>query len=201
MRSPEMRKKRRLRSVCAPHSRSAATSISPKLSFSIRVPLMAAPMLLELAADLDEPLGDALEGGMLLLVLQRAVRLERLVCGREGQLPPQPQHGERLQDLAKVPQAAQAAIAARRRRGDSRDLALVRREAALAAIVARDPVDGVLEERGHGGIVLRRDDEECVVLLEQRLQLPRVLRHALARLEVAVIEGDRIVVEVDERRL
>src|ERR1700675_1514188 len=46
MRSPEMRKKRRLRSVCAPHSRSDGTSIGPKLSFSVRVPLIAAPMLL-----------------------------------------------------------------------------------------------------------------------------------------------------------
>src|SRR5712691_10332186 len=42
MRSPEMRKKRRLRSVCAPHSRSAGTSIGPKLSFSVRLPLIAA---------------------------------------------------------------------------------------------------------------------------------------------------------------
>src|SRR4051812_43713854 len=46
MRSLEMRKKRRLRSVCAPHSRSAGTSIGPKLSFSVRVPPMAAVMLL-----------------------------------------------------------------------------------------------------------------------------------------------------------
>src|ERR1700694_5396946 len=46
MRSPEMRKKRRERSVCAPHSRSAGTSIGPKLSFSMRLPLMAAVMLL-----------------------------------------------------------------------------------------------------------------------------------------------------------
>src|SRR3954470_10081031 len=42
MRSPEMRKKRRLRSVCAPQSRSASTSIGPKLSFSMRVPDMPA---------------------------------------------------------------------------------------------------------------------------------------------------------------
>src|ERR671938_2004793 len=42
MRSPEMRKKRRLRSVCAPHRRSAGTSIGPKLSFSMRVPDMPA---------------------------------------------------------------------------------------------------------------------------------------------------------------
>src|SRR3954447_11652057 len=40
MRSPEMRKKRRLRSVCAPQSRSVGTSIGPKLSFSMRVPDM-----------------------------------------------------------------------------------------------------------------------------------------------------------------
>ena len=40
MRSPEMRKKRRLRSVCAPHRRSAGTSIGPKESFSMRVPDM-----------------------------------------------------------------------------------------------------------------------------------------------------------------
>src|SRR6185503_5725345 len=46
MRSPEMRKKRRLRSVCAPHSRSAGTSMVPKLSFSRREPLIAALMLL-----------------------------------------------------------------------------------------------------------------------------------------------------------
>src|SRR6266849_3313560 len=46
MRSPEMRKNRRLRSVCAPHSRSDGTSIGPKLSFSVRVPLIAAVMLL-----------------------------------------------------------------------------------------------------------------------------------------------------------
>src|SRR5258708_37229770 len=46
MRSSEMRKKRRLRSVCAPHSRSAGTSIGPKLSFSVRLPLIASPMLL-----------------------------------------------------------------------------------------------------------------------------------------------------------
>src|SRR5687767_9532248 len=46
MRSPEMRKKRRLRSVCAPHSRSAGTSMVPKLSFSSREPLIAASMLL-----------------------------------------------------------------------------------------------------------------------------------------------------------
>src|SRR5688572_30659358 len=45
MRSPEMRKKRRLRSVCAPHRRAAGTSISPKVSFSTRTPLIAAPML------------------------------------------------------------------------------------------------------------------------------------------------------------
>src|SRR3954471_11919227 len=45
MRSPEMRKKRRLRSVCAPHSRSAGTSMGPKLSFSVRLPLIAASML------------------------------------------------------------------------------------------------------------------------------------------------------------
>src|SRR5437899_9225919 len=47
MRSPEMRKKRRDRSVCAPHSRSAGTSIGPKLSFSVRLPLIAALMLLQ----------------------------------------------------------------------------------------------------------------------------------------------------------
>src|ERR1700752_4622980 len=45
MRSPEMRKKRRLRSVCAPQSRSAGTSIGPKLSFSMRVPAIPATML------------------------------------------------------------------------------------------------------------------------------------------------------------
>src|SRR6185436_2334376 len=46
MRSPEMRKKRRLRSVCAPHRRPAGTSMVPKLSFSRREPLIAALMLL-----------------------------------------------------------------------------------------------------------------------------------------------------------
>src|SRR5258705_10538970 len=46
MRSPEMRKKRRLRSVCAPHRRAAGTSIGPKLSFSMRVPDIPAAMLL-----------------------------------------------------------------------------------------------------------------------------------------------------------
>src|SRR4051812_33336287 len=46
MRSLEIRKKRRLRSVWAPHSRSAGTSIGPKLSFSVRVPLIAAFILL-----------------------------------------------------------------------------------------------------------------------------------------------------------
>src|SRR5574341_2125057 len=51
MRSLEMRKKRRLRWVGAPQSRSAGTSIVPKLSFSSREPLIAAPMLL-LVADL-----------------------------------------------------------------------------------------------------------------------------------------------------
>src|SRR5262245_56222687 len=56
MRSPEMRKKRRLRSVCAPQSRSAGTSIVPKLSFSTREPLIAASMLL-LVADLGVHLG------------------------------------------------------------------------------------------------------------------------------------------------
>src|SRR5258708_32963144 len=45
MRSPEMRKKRRLRSVCAPHSRAAGTSIGPKLSFSMRVAAIPAAML------------------------------------------------------------------------------------------------------------------------------------------------------------
>src|SRR5262245_27910215 len=45
-RSLEMRKKRRLRSVCAPHRRSAGTSMVPKLSFSTREPLIAAAMLL-----------------------------------------------------------------------------------------------------------------------------------------------------------
>src|SRR4030088_17891 len=46
MRSPEMRKKRRERSVCAPHSRSAGTSIGPKLSFSMRLPPTATVILL-----------------------------------------------------------------------------------------------------------------------------------------------------------
>src|SRR5689334_25385623 len=49
MRSPEMRKKRRLRSVWAPHSRSAGTSMGPKLSFSVRLfsvgPAIPADML------------------------------------------------------------------------------------------------------------------------------------------------------------
>src|SRR4051812_33939484 len=49
MRSPEMRKKRRLRSVCAPHRRAAGTSIGPKLSFSVLAfsmgPAMPAVML------------------------------------------------------------------------------------------------------------------------------------------------------------
>src|SRR5258708_30644064 len=45
MRSLEMRKKRRLRSVCAPQRWSAGTSIGPKLSFSVRVPAIAAAML------------------------------------------------------------------------------------------------------------------------------------------------------------
>src|SRR5882762_5554182 len=45
MRSPEMRKKRRLRSVCAPQRRSAGTSIGPKLSFSMRVPAIPPLML------------------------------------------------------------------------------------------------------------------------------------------------------------
>src|SRR5919109_2567083 len=49
MRSPEMRKKRRLRSVCAPHSRSAGTSMVPKLSFSSREPLIGGLMLLLVA--------------------------------------------------------------------------------------------------------------------------------------------------------
>src|SRR6266404_6776008 len=52
MRSAEMRKKRRLLSVWAPHSRSAGTSIGPKLSFSMRVPAMPTPMLLRLGGDL-----------------------------------------------------------------------------------------------------------------------------------------------------
>src|SRR3954471_2288511 len=51
MRSPEMRKKRRLRSVCAPHRRSTGTSIGPKLSFSVRLPLIAASMLRHSEAD------------------------------------------------------------------------------------------------------------------------------------------------------
>src|SRR4029079_4627125 len=41
MRSPEIRKKRRLRSVCAPQRRSASTSMGPKLSFSTRVPAIS----------------------------------------------------------------------------------------------------------------------------------------------------------------
>src|SRR5260221_14415108 len=45
MRSPEMRKKRRLRSVCAPHSRAAGTSIGRKLSFSMRMAAIPAAML------------------------------------------------------------------------------------------------------------------------------------------------------------
>src|SRR5688500_17654392 len=47
MRSLEMRKKRRLRSVCAPHRRDCGTSMVPKLSCSRRAsPLIAAAMLL-----------------------------------------------------------------------------------------------------------------------------------------------------------
>src|SRR4051812_42521094 len=45
MRSLEMRKNRRLRSVCAPQRWSAGTSIGPKLSFSVRVPAIPALML------------------------------------------------------------------------------------------------------------------------------------------------------------
>ncbi len=37
MRSPEMRKCSSDRCVCAPHNRAAATSIGPKVSFSMRV--------------------------------------------------------------------------------------------------------------------------------------------------------------------
>src|SRR6202008_1791753 len=67
MRSPEMRKKRRLRSVCAPHSRSAGTSMVPKLSFSRREPLIAALMLLLVPLLLGRRLGVRL--GLLLTAL------------------------------------------------------------------------------------------------------------------------------------
>src|SRR5258708_13927435 len=46
MGSPEMRKKRRERAVCAPESRSGGTWTGAKLSFSMRLPLIAAVMLL-----------------------------------------------------------------------------------------------------------------------------------------------------------
>src|ERR1043165_9219784 len=46
MRSPEMRKNRKLRSGWAPQRRSAGPSVARKLSFSMRLPPIAADMLL-----------------------------------------------------------------------------------------------------------------------------------------------------------
>src|SRR5258706_9213744 len=85
MRSLEMRKKRRLRSVCAPHRRSAGTSIGPKLSFSVRLPLIAALMLLLQrllsAREVEnQHLGGlaSLEGDLAGVGLERIARLQAL---------------------------------------------------------------------------------------------------------------------------
>src|SRR5258708_38959322 len=87
MRSPEMRKKRRLRSVCAPHSRAAGTSIGPKLSFSMRVAAIPAAMLRANGGQGEEQDFGALARRELeraLVGLERVARREALALDAEG---------------------------------------------------------------------------------------------------------------------
>ena len=60
-----------------------------------------------------------------------------------------------------------------------------------------DPVDGILDQGRHRGIVLRRHDQHTVMGRHHALQVDRMLRHARLRLQVAVIERQRIIGERD----
>src|SRR5260221_703808 len=87
MRSPEMRKKRRLRSVCAPHSRAAGTSIGPKLSFSMRMAAIPAAMLRANGGQVEEQHFGALARRELeraLVGLERVARREALAVDADG---------------------------------------------------------------------------------------------------------------------
>src|SRR5260221_456395 len=87
MRSPEMRKKRRLRSVCAPHSRAAGTSIGPKLSFSMRMAAIPAAMLRANGGQVEEQHIGALARRELeraLVGLERVARREALAVDADG---------------------------------------------------------------------------------------------------------------------
>src|SRR4051794_39616339 len=87
MRSVEMRKKRRLRSVCAPQRWSAGTSIGPKLSFSVRVPAIAAVMLRVNCGQVEQQDFSRVAARKAKRAL---VRLERIACRQSLAV-----HGER----------------------------------------------------------------------------------------------------------
>ena len=63
----------------------------------------------------------------------------------------------------------------------------------------RHPIDGVLEYAGDRAVVFRRGDEQPVMGQEQVFELAAVFRQALAGLEVAVVDRQRVVAQVDER--
>src|SRR5260221_952207 len=101
MRSLEMRKKRRLRWVCAPQRWSAGTSIGPKLSFSVRVPAIPARMLRQVEQQ------DF--GGLTARKLEAAlIGLQRIACRK-----PLAIHGDRAARHVHVRLATFAQLGAR----------------------------------------------------------------------------------------
>lgn len=109
---------------------------------------------------------------------------------------------EVVQQVVEFFEAAQSAQRAGGGGHDGRDLAfegLQRRVVFL--VLAREPVDRVLEHAAIAAVVIGRGDQESVVLREQFLQLLRVVGNALRRLEVAVVQRQGIIGEVNHRHL
>ena len=84
------------------------------------------------------------------------------------------------------------------RRADREHAVLVSGERRLAPFAhARHPVERVLEQRRHRRVVFRAGDEDALVLAEQPLELDRIVRRPVERLQVAVVERQRKVGERD----
>src|SRR4029077_7494479 len=94
-------------------------------------------------------------------------------------------------------QATRAAIIAGRRACDrehaaSKDLRPVQTFLGHAG----HPVERVLEQWRQRGIIFRCDDENALVLAEQRREFARLLRLPLAVFEIAVINRHRVISEI-----
>ena len=147
------------------------------------------------ARQLDKPSHHFLQGGREVFVPEIIQVVECLVGTADIDLLRYHQRAAaEFQNLPERHEGAQAAGGCRNRAAEREDAALERGISRLVALAhARDPVDGVLQERRDRGAVFRTGNEDALMRAQHALELDRTVGRSGGGEDVDIEQRQRIV--------